>query len=44
MAYANPLGIPVERTMVIACATVIEEMQAWLPPEMRRQVLEFGLH
>ncbi|MCC7362361.1 MAG: DUF1638 domain-containing protein [Anaerolineales bacterium] len=44
MAYSNPLGIPAERTLVLACATVIEEMQAWLPPEMRRQVLEFGLH
>ena len=44
MEYSNPLGIPADRTMVIACATVMEELQVWLPPAMRRQVLEFGLH
>jgi len=42
--YSNPLGISAERTKVIACATVIEEMQALLPPAMPRQVLDFGLH
>lgn len=44
MTYSNPLGIPAERTLVLACATVMEEMQAWLPPGMRQQVLDFGLH
>jgi hypothetical protein len=44
VAYSNPLGIPEERTLVIACATVVEEMQAWLPPSMRTLVLDFGLH
>jgi hypothetical protein len=29
---------------VIACATVIEEMTPLMPPEMARQVLDFGLH
>jgi Protein of unknown function (DUF1638) len=44
LPYSNPLGIPAERTKVIACATVIEEMQVMLPPGMQRQVLDFGLH
>ena len=44
LTYTNPLGIPAERTKVIACATVIEVMQAMLPPAMPRQVLDFGLH
>ena len=29
---------------VIACATVIEEMQGWLPPDVSHEVLDFGLH
>jgi hypothetical protein len=29
---------------VIACATVIEEMAPMMPPEMARDVLDFGLH
>ena len=33
-----------KRTKVIACATVMEEMQPFLPSEMSREVLEFGLH
>lgn len=34
----------IERTMIIACATVIEEMLPILPHGMRYQTLEFGLH
>lgn len=33
-----------DRTAVIACATVIEEMLSLLPPGMTHQVLDFGLH
>lgn len=33
-----------DRTKVIACATVIEEMQPFMPPEMAYEVLDFGLH
>ncbi len=32
------------RRKVIACATVIEEMTGWLPPEVASEVLDFGLH
>ncbi len=32
------------RTLVIACATVIEEMLPLLPEGMRHQTLDFGLH
>ena len=32
------------RVKVIACATVIEEMHAYMPPEMASEVLDFGLH
>lgn len=32
------------RRRVIACATVIEEMLGWLPPEVEHEVLDFGLH
>lgn len=32
------------RTVVIACATVIEEMLPLMPPDMERHILEFGLH
>jgi hypothetical protein len=40
---SSPLVDP-ERTRVIACATVIEEMLPHLPPGMGHQVLDFGLH
>jgi hypothetical protein len=43
-AYTNPLGIAASRTKVLACATVIEEMQPIMPDDMQREVLEFGLH
>jgi hypothetical protein len=33
-----------ERTTVIACATVIEEMLPHLPPGVEYEVLDFGLH
>lgn len=33
-----------ERTLVMACATVIEEMMPLLPAGMRHQILDFGLH
>jgi hypothetical protein len=33
-----------ERTTIIACATVIEEMMPHLPPEAKYKVLDFGLH
>jgi hypothetical protein len=33
-----------ERTKVIACATVIEEMLPYLPQGMAYEVLDFGLH
>jgi Protein of unknown function (DUF1638) len=42
--YTNPLGIAANRTLVLACATVIEEMQSMLPAGIPCQVLEFGLH
>ena len=29
---------------MIACATVIEEMQGWLPADVGHEVLDFGLH
>jgi hypothetical protein len=32
------------RTAVIACATVVEEMIRYLPPDVRYEVLDFGLH
>jgi hypothetical protein len=32
------------RTLVLACATVIEEMLPLLPPGMQHQVFDFGLH
>ena len=31
-------------TLVIACATVIEEMLPLLPPDVGHRVLDFGLH
>ena len=33
-----------QRIVVIACATVIEEMLPMMPPDMEHHVLEFGLH
>lgn len=32
------------RTKIIACATVFEEMQPLLPPDVACEVLDFGLH
>mgnify|MGYP003383430613 CR=1 FL=1 len=32
------------RVVVLACATVIEEMRPFLPPHYTAQVLDFGLH
>lgn len=32
------------RTLVMACATVIEEMLPMLPPGMQYQIFDFGLH
>ncbi len=32
------------RVLVMACATVIEEMQPLLPPSIRQQIFDFGLH
>ena len=32
------------RTLVMACATVIEEMLPLMPPGMQHQVFDFGLH
>lgn len=32
------------RRRVIACATVIEEMRSFLPPDVPHEVLDFGLH
>src|SRR5512141_1761533 len=32
------------RTLVMACATIIEEMLPILPPGMQHQVFDFGLH
>jgi hypothetical protein len=33
-----------DRSYVIACATVIEELLPLLPPAMRHEILDFGLH
>lgn len=33
-----------QHTLVMACATVIEEMLPLLPPGMQHQILDFGLH
>ena len=33
-----------EKCKVLACATVIEEMQSLMPPLMQYEVLDFGLH
>jgi len=33
-----------QRTKILACATVIEEMQPFMPPDMAYEVLDFGLH
>ena len=32
------------RTLVMACATVMEEMQPLMPQGMQQQVFDFGLH
>ena len=44
---ASPKEPEIEKsvsTMVLACATVIEEMLPHLPPDVDYQVLDFGLH
>ncbi|MBN2500858.1 MAG: DUF1638 domain-containing protein [Anaerolineales bacterium] len=42
---ANPQTSPdLARTKVLACATVIEEMQPLMPPEVNYEVFDFGLH
>jgi hypothetical protein len=33
-----------KRTKLLACATVIEEMYPFIPPELTYEVLDFGLH
>ncbi len=38
-ALGNPLN-----TLVLACATVIEEMLPFLPPGIHHEVFDFGLH
>jgi hypothetical protein len=40
----NNRALNAERYKVIACATVLEEMLPLMPPGMRYQRLEFGLH
>jgi hypothetical protein len=40
----QPGNMDISRTLVLACATVFEEMAPHLPPGMQHQVLEFGLH
>jgi hypothetical protein len=37
-------GMDFSRSKVIACATVIEEMLPFIPPQMRYEKLDFGLH
>lgn len=41
---AASVAMDLSRTKVIACATVIEEILPLLPPELRYQTLDFGLH
>ena len=40
----RPEKLDATRCTVIACATVLEEMLPLMPPEMKYQRLEFGLH
>ncbi len=40
----NNEPIKPDQTVVLACATVIEEMAPWMPSGMRQRVLDFGLH
>ena len=40
----NMLNNDFAGTTIIACATVIEEMMPFIPPEMPHQTLDFGLH
>ena len=39
-----PIPAPHSHTLVMACATVIEEMLPLIPPGMQHQVFDFGLH
>jgi hypothetical protein len=41
---ASSLAQPNLRRTVLACATVIEEMLPFLPPDVPYEVLDFGLH
>lgn len=40
----NEIQLDSNRTKILACATVIEEMQPLMPPDMDYEVLDFGLH
>lgn len=40
----NDKPMPDQKTKVIACATVIEEMLTMMPGEFDHQVMDFGLH
>ena len=44
MAPTSTSSPDLTRTKVLACATVIEEMQPFLPPEANYEVFDFGLH
>ena len=44
MGHAALKPIDPARTLVMACATVIEEMLPLLPPGMQHRVFDFGLH
>lgn len=44
MNMLSPRNINPERTKVIACATVIEEMMPLTPAGMAFEILDFGLH
>jgi hypothetical protein len=42
--HQRKITIDPARCKVLACATVIEEMLPLIPPQMRYQTLDFGLH
>lgn len=44
MDQVSAFPVDPSRTKVIACATVVEEMVSFMPPEMDREVMDFGLH
>ena len=44
-SHYNPFGmVDPQKCKVIACATVIEEMLPFMPPQLNYEVLPFGLH